>query len=114
MDKQKILKDFEFALKKNILALLLFGSHVKGEETERSDVDICIVAPNCDRDELWHEILRRVNTAKYDVKIFEELPLYLKVEIMDLYEYFYFVRKLWKDQEYRQKLSREELLRMFS
>ena len=126
MDKQKILKDFEFAIKKNILALLLFGSHVKGEETGRSDVDICIVAPNCDRDELWHEILRRVNTAKYDIKIFEELPLYLKVEIMEnhriiyakdeleLYEYFYFVRKLWKDQERRQKLSREELLRMFS
>ena len=126
MDKQKILKDFEFAFKKNILAILLFGSHVKGEETIQSDIDICIVAPKCDREELWHEILRSVDTAKYDVEIFEELPLYLKVEVMenhrilyakdelDLYEYFYFVRKLWKDQEHRQRLSRKELLEMFS
>jgi len=53
--------------------------------------------------------------------VFEELPLYMKMEVIDnheivfakdeleLYEYFYYFRKLWKDQRRRNELSREEL-----
>jgi len=65
-----------------------------------------------------------IRDARYDVRIFELLPLYLKAEVMekgvvvyshnlgDLYEYFYFFRKLWSDQKQRQTLSREEALAM--
>jgi hypothetical protein len=49
------------------------------------------------------------------------LPLYIKIEIIqnhllifgnpyELGEYFYLFRKLWKDQEHRQKLTKEEML----
>ena len=63
------------------------------------------------------EIFRKVDVhgKKYDVFIFEELPLYIKAEIIknneivfgdagEFYEYFYFVNKLWEDQKYRQEV----------
>ena len=65
---------------------------------------------------------RNVNVAgkKYDVHVFEALPLFLKASVFKNYivvlgdapeigEYFYFYRKLWKDQEHRQRLSDEEV-----
>lgn len=48
------------------------------------------------------------------------MPLYLKIEVIknheivyakniaDLYEYFYMYRKIWKDQEYRNRISEED------
>ena len=50
----------------------------------------------------------------YDVKIFELLPLYLKIEIINNYEvlygdilaiseYFYTFLKIWKDMKFRWK-----------
>ena len=54
--------------------------------------------------------------GRLDIKIFELLPLYLKMEVirdheiiyardrLQLYEHFYFFRKLWADQERRQRL----------
>lgn len=30
-------------------------------------------------------------------------------DILELYEYFYFFRKLWKDQERRNRLTKEEI-----
>jgi len=47
--------------------------------------------------------------------MFAELPLYVQIQVIengilvyshnkfDLYEYFYFYRKLWEDQKCRQK-----------
>ena len=43
----KAKKDFEF-LKDEVLGIVMFGSIVKGNSTERSDVDICIIAPGKD------------------------------------------------------------------
>ena len=63
-----------------------------------------------------------VNLKKYDIRLFSELPLYIKIQIiekgiaiyspdeLDLYEFFYIYRKLWADQEHRQKITKEELL----
>jgi len=34
-------------------------------------------------------------------------------DILDFYEYLYFFRKLWKDQEHRQKMTKEEALHIF-
>ncbi|MEX2724313.1 MAG: nucleotidyltransferase domain-containing protein [Candidatus Freyarchaeota archaeon] len=118
---EKVKRDFGFLTdRRDVLAVLLYGSQASGESTPRSDVDICVVAPEADRDELFRTLLRHVREP-YDVKIFESLPMYLKIQviknhivvyarnILDLYEYFYTYRKLWKDQERRNTLTKEDI-----
>jgi len=109
-----------------IFAVLLFGSHIGGRTHKKSDLDICVVAPNSDPKEVMQSIFRKVNLSKknYDVYVFEELPLYLKMEIITkhkvvfardkykLYEYFYLYRKLWADQKHRNELKKAELSAM--
>ncbi len=114
----KIKKDFSFLKedleKGRILAVLLYGSYAKNEQNVRSDIDICVVAPRYKTVNEISELLRyfwgNVNTNKYDVRTFEELPLYIKMSVIEnnkiiyakdkykLYEYFYLYRKLWNDQ----------------
>ena len=122
-DIKAVEKDFQF-LKDKILALLLFGSRATKKQHKKSDFDICIIKPD-DR-EIIKEIFRKIDVVrrKYDVYLFEELPLYMKMEVInnhkiifskniyDLYEYFYFYRKLWKDQEKRNRITREDILKM--
>ena len=93
----------------DVLGILLYGSHVQGCWSERSDIDICIVAPGNDY------VLRRINKklgGKYDVKVFEKLPLYIQIEIIRNHQiiygdaarigaYFYRFRRLWADMEPR-------------
>ncbi len=129
MVKKKLLEqiriDFSVIIqKKEILGILLYGSYLMDKETSRSDIDICIIAPNEDIHQLISFILQNVNvtTKKYDVRVFQELPLYIKIQViengellysaneLDLYEYFYIYRKLWNDQKHRQEISREELI----
>ncbi len=122
---EQIYTDFSIIIqKKEILGILLYGSYLRDNETNRSDIDICIVAPNEDINQLISYILQNVNitSKKYDVRIFQELPLYIKFPIiekgeliytpnkLDLYEYFYLYRKLWNDQKHRQEVSKEELI----
>lgn len=120
-----IKKDFLFlSLRDDILAILLYGSVAKGEETQRSDIDICIISPSCkDKLGLLNEIYRKLDvfSKKYDVRFFEELPLYIQINIIEnnqiiytkdvyeLYEYFYYFRKLWEDQAMRQKVTPAEM-----
>lgn len=91
------------------LGILLFGSYATGEKTEASDIDICIVRPQNDR------VLREINRmlgGKYDLKVFESLPLYMQIEVInrhvivygkeiELSEYFYKSRRLWSDAAFR-------------
>ncbi len=120
MVEKEVLKqiDKDFAqFKSKVFAILLFGSHARNEQTERSDIDVCLVIKDGDANEVFKEILRSGLTKKYDIKIFENLPLGLKGEIIenhiivwakDKYElsyYFYKFRKMWKDQ----KLSLKKL-----
>ena len=119
-DIERIKRDFEF-LSDSVLAVVVYGSRAKNEETERSDIDVCIVAPNTDGFKIFRETLH----LDYDIRIFELMPLFLKIEviknheiiytrdILDFYEYLYFFRKLWKDQEHRQRITKEEAFRMF-
>jgi len=105
MDIEEIKKDFSF-LKGEISALLLYGSQAKGTATPRSDVDIFALLRK-----VWQNL-----GNKYDARIFEDLPLYLKADILnnhiavwannlpDLYEYFYHFRKLWMEQKHRQEV----------
>ncbi|PXF57387.1 MAG: DNA polymerase subunit beta [Candidatus Methanogaster sp.] len=118
-------KDFE-PLHDDVLGILLYGSLASEEDSERSDIDISIVAPAIDDNigfSRW--ILSNVRDARYDVRMFELMPLYLKAEVVGkgeviytknifkLYEYFYYFRKIWEDQKRRQKMSKKEVLQLF-
>ncbi len=102
---EEIKKDFrKFADK--CMGILLYGSYAKGEQTPRSDVDVCIVGG----EKIFEEVMRELG-GKYDIKFFEELPLYVKVEVVknhvkiyakeELDMYFYRILKVWKDMEHR-------------
>jgi len=114
-------------LKDKALAVLVFGSSLEGGGR---DVDICIVKVKEDLSpkEILKEIFRKVDVykKKYDVWFFEELPLYMKMEIieshrvvfcrdlLELHEYFYQFRKIWKDQMRRNKLTKDDILKILS
>jgi len=121
----QIFNDFSHVIKKkDILGILLYGSYSKSNNINRSDIDICIVAPNEDLHQLLSFVLQNINVSakKYDIRIFKELPLYIKIHIiedgfliyssnkLDLYEFFFIYRKLWNDQKHRQEISKEDLL----
>ena len=107
----------EFAdFKDKAFAIILFGSFARGEQTEKSDIDICIVAKEKGKiKEIWNKILESGLTEKYDIKIFELLPLKLKIEVIkegkvifcknkkELTYYFWKFRKLWKDEILQKK-----------
>ena len=95
-------KDFEI-FKDDALGILLFGSRVRLEDVERSDIDICIVLPVI---EGVLTGIERTFGGKYDIKVFENLPLYIQIEIIrdhktlhgdenQLSEYFYRFGRLW-------------------
>ena len=130
-EKQEIEADFAFLEEGGrILAVLLFGSGTKEQAYERSDRDLCIVAPGIrDKGEM-RLILRKIYEKidvigkRYDIWLFEELPLYMRVQVIEnhkvvfcrdlpsLYEHFYFYRKIWEDQKHRQDLDKEELMKI--
>jgi len=111
----RIRKDFDFLKdREEVKAVLLYGSYARNEQNIRSDIDICVVAPKLKTPKefasLLGEIWRNIDANKYDVRIFEELPLYLKMEVIknhkiifstnpyELSYYFYHYRKIWNDQ----------------
>jgi uncharacterized protein len=94
--------------------VVAFGSQVKGESRPKSDIDIAIVTGIHNREknlEIWKKALS-YNVGKYDIKIFELLPLRIKISIIKDYkvifgdeveisEYFYQYRKQWMDSKHR-------------
>ena len=97
-------RDFEM-FKDDALGILLFGSSARREDVERSDIDICIVRPVNDG---LLTGMNRMLGGKYDIKVFENLPLYIRIEIIhdhkiiygdevELSAYFYRFRRLWAD-----------------
>ncbi|MCE8423903.1 MAG: hypothetical protein J5U16_08250, partial [Candidatus Methanoperedens sp.] len=65
---------------------------------------------------LLNRIFQKVG-GKYDIKIFEDLPLYVKMDVIENYRviygdepsisyYFYHFRKNWEDMRYRIKSNR--------
>ncbi len=71
-------KDFGF-IKDEVEGVLLFGSAAKGELSKRSDIDIALVGPGNKR--VLLRVFERVG-GKYDTKIFDDLPLYITMDII--------------------------------
>jgi hypothetical protein len=107
---------------KRVLGVLLYGSWARGDAGPDSDIDICLVAPEAeDKSGLWREFVSHLRSEKYDVRIFEILPLYIKMavieegsvlrsrDVLELYEYFYPFRREWDDQKHRHTLSAGEV-----
>ncbi|MGC9444799.1 MAG: nucleotidyltransferase domain-containing protein [Candidatus Methanospirareceae archaeon] len=96
----------EFA--EGCMGIVLFGSYAEGEQTKRSDIDVCIVKPE---EGVVDAIYAKLG-GKYDLTVFERLPLYIKLEVirnhdvvvgdeLALSAFFYFYRKLWQDMGHR-------------
>ncbi len=129
MDREEVVarakRDFRF-LQDRVLGIMLYGSWARNEAHEQSDIDICIVAPEAtDKAALWREALGGIRDPHYDVRIFEAMPLHMKMamieegivvqskDVLELYEYFYPFRREWEDQKHRQTVSREEMREIF-
>ncbi|OLS14419.1 MAG: nucleotidyltransferase [Promethearchaeota archaeon CR_4] len=127
----QIIDHFRFSRGDNrILGIILYGSYVSGDQTPRSDIDLCIVTREKNASQLY-EILSfiwqnvPVTRYHYDVRMFHELPLYIQGTIIErgivvytqdeaeLYEYLYPYRKRWTEQKFRQQLSPEEMEALF-
>ena len=110
-----IKKDFEQVSKiPRVHSVLIFGSQAKNSSNKRSDIDICIVVPGLNNTKEYLKLLKDIwenaDSEKYDIKIFEELPLYLKASVIkshriifsrnesELFYYFYCLNKIWEDQ----------------
>jgi predicted nucleotidyltransferase len=98
-------RDFQF-LQDRVLGVMLYGSWALGEASERSDIDICIAAPEIqDKAALWREAISKLRNSRYDVHIFELLPLCMKMAVIEegivlrskdnlgLYEYSHLFRR---------------------
>ena len=105
--ESQLKKDFK-EFRESCMGILLFGSYADEEATKRSDIDVCIVKPS---EGILDDVLGKLG-GKYDIKVFENLPLYVKIEVirhheviygdeLDISEYFYFFRKLWRGMEHR-------------
>ena len=126
-NKLERLKEELSFLKNEVLGVLLFGSSADNSKVKRSDVDICVVAPKQKPLSILSLVHQKIDVykKKYDVYTFEELPLYIKAEVLrkhkvivannlpELYEYLYFYQKVWDEQKHRQEITKEEILGTF-
>lgn len=109
--------------------VLLYGSQALGEAGPDSDIDLCLVIPeesDAVRAELWRKFIAKLRDDRFDVRIFELLPLHIKAEVMEkgivlasrdepeLYEYFHPFRREWEDQRHRHTLTAEEMRLMIA
>lgn len=78
-------------LREHILAILLFGSHVKGTVTPRSDIDICVVFSHISLQEATKFRIRASGefSANVDIQVFNILPQKIKRSIARNHQVLY-------------------------
>lgn len=121
MNLDSIRNDLSFLSGKEVV---LFGSFVTGESGPNSDIDVAIIARTHDRSKANNIRIEAAGRApdRYDIQVFEALPLVLKGSIIENYEvlfgdpleigmYFYQVRKLWEDYMHRLEVPTVEEIR---
>lgn len=67
-----------------ILAVILFGSAVRGETTPDSDIDVCLVLHDRSRDRrlLTQVRLDYASQGDLDVQVFQQLPLFVRSRVL--------------------------------
>ncbi|NOZ82550.1 MAG: nucleotidyltransferase domain-containing protein [Euryarchaeota archaeon] len=108
-------------LKEHARGVVLYGSVLTEHFMPgRSDIDVALVTMKREGNlEVFRRVLGLVNPERYDVRVFELLPLYLKAEVIrnyavvfgdegELGEYFYFWRKLCRHFELRDERASVE------
>lgn len=67
-----------------VLAVMLFGSAARREETRGSDLDVCLVLRpgTYDRMTLSRKRLDYLSSAEFDTQIFQQLPLYIRRRVL--------------------------------
>lgn len=115
LSKAKALNDIREDLKElSNFWVVAYGSYVK--EKSIRDIDIAVITKikEKNKDEnmrIWYDLIGKFPPL-YDIRIFELMPLTLKISVInnhevifgksiDISEYFYFYRKLWNDQKHR-------------
>lgn len=82
--KEEILKRLqEFPHFDKLRFVYLYGSSATGEPTERSDIDIALYYDITDKHELYNLLFLISGSFpdKYDIHMFQLLPLYVKIEV---------------------------------
>jgi len=121
MNNSNYLNDIKEDLKKlNKLWVVIYGSFLTDYYIpHRSDIDIAVITQKQDKESniaIWKKFLGEFS-EKYDIKIFELLPLNIKIEVIENYqvvfgnpleisEYFYHYRSIWKDTIHRIESNR--------
>lgn len=125
MDLRQRLKDASRSLSGEAMGTLLWGSFLTGDQTPRSDIDVCVVAgPAADPEEVqraaWRAIPSELAGHDVDIKVFEDLPRFLQGAVIEdhevlwspdepaLYEHLYPFRRLWEHEAHRHRLTKEE------
>ncbi|MEA2055057.1 MAG: nucleotidyltransferase domain-containing protein [Candidatus Thermoplasmatota archaeon] len=119
MDK-KIKKNMLNALKDIVQyakGIMVYGSFAKGYADKQSDIDICVIKKEgINLKNLYDKILQISSNKRYDIVIFDEIPWYLRGEILEsgkviyaqdddeLDFWLYKQLKIWEDMKKRQKL----------
>ena len=101
-----ILKD---KLKERIKAVLLFGSHAKGNVTRRSDIDICVIFDDIERKEATKFRIRIMGefSEKMDIQVFNILPEKIKRSIAANHKLI-FQRKDFDNMEFTARYLSDE------
>jgi len=94
--------------------VVVYGSYVEGSMRPNSDIDVAVISYENRKEkniELQKELLGKF-PLKYEIRIFELLPIYIQISVIENYmilfgdpleisEYFYSFRKKWDDCKYR-------------
>lgn len=67
-----------------ILAVILYGSYARQENTAQSDIDLCLVLKPAayDADYLSEKKLHFLKNHPFDIQIFQQLPLYIRTRLL--------------------------------
>ena len=109
---KQIMEDLKFLRRK--CDVVIYGSRVEGGMRPKSDIDVAIISHETEKEqniELQKDLLGEF-PLKYDIRIFELLPIYIQISIIENYqvifgdpleisEYFYSFRKKWDDCKHR-------------
>lgn len=73
-----------------VRGILVYGSFIKGYADRNSDIDICVIQKEgIESRDLYERILYVSADERYDIVAFNEIPWYLRGEILENHEVIY-------------------------